>query len=68
MMTHHVVHESFKNNISNNTHNIAQGPPCFQGGKCPLLPPKCNPVDEDYNFLYFESLKLEFEDAGAQLK
>ena len=24
MMTH-VVHESFKNNISNNTHNIVQG-------------------------------------------
>ena len=24
-ITHHVVHESFKNNISNNTHNKAQG-------------------------------------------
>ena len=44
MMTHHVVHESFKNNISNNTHNIAQGShPVFRGGKCPLSPPKCNP-------------------------
>ena len=43
MMTHHVVNESFKNNISNNTHNI-KGPSCFQGGKCPLSPPKCNPA------------------------
>ena len=37
MMTHHVVHESFKNNISNNTHNIAQG------ANTPSCPPKCNP-------------------------
>ena len=46
MMTHHVVHESFKNNISNNTHNIAQrGPSCFQGRQVPpLAPPKCNPA------------------------
>ena len=44
-MTHHVVHESFKNNISNNTHNIAQGGhPGFKGGQIPpLTPPKCNP-------------------------
>ena len=43
MMTHHVVHESFKNNISNNTHNIAQGGnPVFRGGKCPSHPPKYN--------------------------
>ena len=41
MMTHHVVHESFKNNISNNTHNIAQGGhPVFGGGgaNAPLAP------------------------------
>ena len=45
MMTHHVVHESFKNNISNNTHNIAQGGhPVFIGGKWPPHPPKCNPA------------------------
>ena len=25
MITHHVVHKSFKNNISNNTHSRAQG-------------------------------------------
>ena len=44
MMTHHAVHESFKNNISNNTNNIAQkGPSYFQGGKCPLSLPKFNP-------------------------
>ena len=46
MMTHHVVHESFKNNISNNIHNIEiGGHAVFRGGKCPLLPPKCNPVE-----------------------
>ena len=40
-MTHHVVHESFKNNISNNTHNIAQGGhPVFRGAN---VPSKCNP-------------------------
>ena len=39
MMTHHVVHESFKNNISNNTHNIAQGASCFQGGQMSPLAP-----------------------------
>ena len=39
MMTHHVVHESFKNNISNNTHNIAQGGhPIFRGQMPPLAP------------------------------
>ena len=39
MMTHHVVHESFKNNISNNAHNIAQGGhPVFRGGKWPPHP------------------------------
>ena len=39
MMTHHVVHESFKNNISNNTHNIAQGAILFSGGEMlPLVP------------------------------
>ena len=43
-MTHHVVHEPFKNSISNNTHNIAQGAILFSGGKCPLLSPKCNPA------------------------
>ena len=45
MMTHHVVHESFKNNISNNTHNIAQGClPVFRGANVPSCSPKCNPV------------------------
>ena len=39
MMTHHVVHESFKNNISNNTHNIAQGAILFSGGQIPPLAP-----------------------------
>ena len=45
MITHHVVHESFKNNISNNTHNIARGGhPVFRGGaNAPSRPPKCNP-------------------------
>ena len=44
MMTHHVVHGSFKNNISNNTHSIAQGGhPVFRG-QIPPLPPKCNPA------------------------
>ena len=39
MITHHVVHESFKNNISNNTHNIAQGGhPVFRGANAPLTP------------------------------
>ena len=39
MMTHHAVHESFKNNISNNTHNIAQGGyPVFRGQMPPLAP------------------------------
>ena len=39
MMTHHVVHESFKNNISNNTHNIAQGGhPVIRGANAPLAP------------------------------
>ena len=33
MMTHDVVHESFKNNISNNTHNIALGAILFSGGE-----------------------------------
>ena len=36
MMTHHVAHESFKNNISNNTHNIAQGGhPVSKGANAP---------------------------------
>ena len=39
MMTHHVVHESFKNNISNNTHNIAQRAILFSGGQMPSLAP-----------------------------
>ena len=39
MMTHHVVHESFKNNINNNTHNIAQGATLFSGGQMPPLAP-----------------------------
>ena len=39
MITHHVVHESFKNNISNNTHNIAQGGILFSGGQIPPLAP-----------------------------
>ena len=44
MMTHHVVHESFKNNISNNAHNTAQGGhPVFSGANAPAHPPKCNP-------------------------
>ena len=39
MMTHHVVHESFKNNISNNTHKIAQGDhPVFRGANALLTP------------------------------
>ena len=39
MMSHHVVQESFKNNISNNTHNIAQGDhPVFRGANAPLAP------------------------------
>ena len=43
-MTHHVVYESFKNNISNNTHNIAQGDhPVFRGANAPSHPLKCNP-------------------------
>ena len=37
-MTHRVVHE---NNISNNTHNIAQGAILFSGGQ---MPPECNPA------------------------
>ena len=45
MMTHHVVHESFKNNISNNKNNIAQGGILFSGGaNAPSRPPKCNPA------------------------
>ena len=41
MMTHHVVHESFKNN---NIHNIVQGAiPIFRGANTPSCPPKCNP-------------------------
>ena len=44
MMTHYVVYESFKNNISNNTHNIAQGGHfVFRGANAPSHPPKCNP-------------------------
>ena len=40
MITHHVVHESFKNNISNNTHNIAQGGhPVFRGTNAPSRSP-----------------------------
>ena len=39
MMTHHVVHESFKNNISNNKHNIAQGGILFSGGANTLSRP-----------------------------
>ena len=39
MITNHVVHESFKNNISNNTHNIAQGAILFSGGQMPPLAP-----------------------------
>ena len=38
MMTHHVVHESL-NNISNNTHNIAQGAILFSGGQISSLAP-----------------------------
>ena len=41
MMTHHMVHESFKNNISNNTHNIAQEAILFSGGA--NAPSRCNP-------------------------
>ena len=44
MMTHYVVHESFKNNISNNTRNIAQvSHPVFRGENAPSRSPKCNP-------------------------
>ena len=50
MMTHHVVHGSFKikNNISNNTQHNPGDPSCFQGDKCPSRPPKCNPGNQ-YN-------------------
>ena len=48
-MTHHVVHEPFKNSISNNTHNIAQGGhPVFREGKYPLSPP-LNATLTNYN-------------------
>ena len=54
MMTH-VVHESFKNNISNNTHNIAQGGhSVVRGANASSCPPKCNPVSDTllgYNIL-----------------
>ena len=44
-MTHHGAHESFKNNTSNNTHNIAQGGhPVFRG-QMPPLTPKHNPAE-----------------------
>ena len=38
-MTHHIVHESFKNNISNNPHNIAQEAILLSGGQMPPLAP-----------------------------
>ena len=39
MMIHHVVHESFKNNISNNSRNIDQGGhPAFRGANSPSRP------------------------------
>ena len=36
-MTHHVVHESFKNNKNDNIHNIAQGAILISGGQMPPL-------------------------------
>ena len=61
MMTHHVVHESFKNNISNNAHNIAQGGhPVFREGKWPP-PPLLNatlPSDSLFRITYFICVKV----------
>ena len=56
MITHHVVHESFKNNISNSIHNIAQGAILFSGGRMPPLVPKCNRgkvIHDSWNKLVF---------------
>ena len=50
-MTHHVVHESFKNNISNNTHNIVFS----EGANAPSRPPKCNPAYQKQNHKSFSN-------------
>ena len=53
MMIHHVVHESFKNNISNNANNIAQGGhPVFRGANASSHPPKCNPGIDMYAYAF----------------
>ena len=61
MVTHHVVHEYFKNNISNNTHKIAQGGILFsEGANAPSRPPKCNPTYQKQNHKSFPINRITY--------